>query len=180
MKNNTEHKKGGPGLSREQIDGCASDLIEAIQNGATLKDLHGMKNETLDDVYSLAYEFYQHGKLDEAESLFRFLCIYDFYNPDYALGLAAVHQLKKNYTKTIDIYALAYALSENDYRPMFYAGQCNLMLKRTIQARHCFSLVEQRCSDQPLVIKAAAYLKAINDVAESSTEDMSDPFSGDK
>ncbi len=28
------------------------------------------------------------------ETFFRFLCIYDFYNPDYTMGLAAVCQLK--------------------------------------------------------------------------------------
>lgn len=81
--------------SDEQLDAYAESLLDAIQNGATLKDVYAVPNDTMQDVYKLAYDFYYHGKLDDAESLFRFLCIYDFYNPEYAMGLAAVYQLKK-------------------------------------------------------------------------------------
>lgn len=139
-------------------------IIDAIQNGATLKDVHDVSHETMNDVYKLAYDFYHHGKLNDAESLFRFLCIYDFYNPEYAMGLAAVYQLKKNYSKAIDFYALSYSLSENDYRPMFYAGQCNLMMRRVIQAKKCFEIVIDRCGDPVLNEKSQNYLLALNEV----------------
>ncbi|WP_306453916.1 MULTISPECIES: tetratricopeptide repeat protein, partial [unclassified Burkholderia] len=42
----------------------------------------------MDGIYAYAYRFYQRGRLDEAEVFFRFLYIYDFYNVDYATGLA--------------------------------------------------------------------------------------------
>lgn len=45
--------------------------------------------------------FITRGRLDEAETFFRFLCIYDFYNPDYTMGLAAVCQLKNNFRKHV-------------------------------------------------------------------------------
>lgn len=160
--------------SDSQLEECSSDLLDAIQNGATLKDLHQVSNETMDDVYKLAHDFYINGKLKDAESLFRFLCIYDFYNPEYAMGLAAVHQLKKNYTKAIDFYALAYSLSGDDYRPMFYAGQCNLMLRRAVQARKCFEIVVNNCKEPQLNEKSKNYLSALDEVdiggADSSVE----------
>lgn len=160
--------------SESQLEEYSGALLDAIQSGATLKDLHQVSTETMDDVYKLAHDFYINGKLKDAESLFRFLCIYDFYNPEYAMGLAAVHQLKKNYTKAIDFYALAYSLSTDDYRPMFYAGQCNLMLRRAIQARKCFEIVASSCKEAQLTEKARNYLSALDEVdnggADSSVE----------
>lgn len=35
----------------------------------------------MDGLYAHAYEFYNQGRLDEAETFFRFLCIYDFTIP---------------------------------------------------------------------------------------------------
>jgi len=51
-----------------EIEAYSESLIEAIQNGATLKDVNGVSNETMNDVYKLAYDFYHHGKLNDAES----------------------------------------------------------------------------------------------------------------
>lgn len=150
----------------------SESLLEAIQNGATLKDVNGVSNDTMNDVYKLAYDFYHHGKLNDAESLFRFLCIYDFYNPEYAMGLAAVYQLKKDYQKAIDFYALSYSLSKDDYRPMFYAGQCNLMQRRVVQARKCFEIVSDRSSDEILNQRANTYLLALNDIDSEEVESM--------
>ena len=156
--------------SDEELDAYADSLLDAIQNGATLKDVYAVPNDTMQDLYKLAYDFYHHGKLDDAESLFRFLCIYDFYNPEYAMGLAAVYQLKKNYSKAIEFYALAYSLSKEDYRPMFYAGQCNLMMRQGVQARKCFEIVISRCNDALLSDKAQAYLSALNKINNDKTD----------
>lgn len=155
------------------VDGYAENLIQAIQSGATLKDINGVSNETMNDVYKLAYEFYNHGKLNDAESLFRFLCIYDFYNPEYAMGLAAVYQLKKDYQKAIDFYALSYSLSKDDYRPMFYAGQCNLMQRRSVQARKCFEIVAARCADPELNQRASTYLLALDEIDSEEVDSAS-------
>jgi len=161
-------------LSEEhEVEAYSENLIEAIQNGATLKDVNGVSNETMNDVYKLAYDFYHHGKLNDAESLFRFLCIYDFYNPEYAMGLAAVYQLKKDYQKAIDFYALAYSLSKDDYRPMFYAGQCNLMQRRAVQARKCFEIVVNRCCDETLNQRASTYLLALDEISSEEIDSTS-------
>jgi len=171
-KNTHDIPDDGDGNLNDQIEAeqYSDSLIEAIQNGATLKDVNSVSNETMNDVYKLAYDFYHHGKLNDAESLFRFLCIYDFYNPEYSMGLAAVYQLKKDYQKAIDFYALAYSLSKDDYRPMFYAGQCNLMQRRAVQARKCFEIVVARCSDEVLNQRASTYLLALNEINSEEVE----------
>lgn len=159
--------------SDDPLDTYADSLLDALQNGATLKDVYAVPNDTIQDLYKLAFDFYHHGKLDDAESIFRLLCIYDFYNPEYPMGLAAVYQLKKNYAKAIELYALAYSLSNEDFRPMFYAGQCNLMLRQGVQARECFEIVINRCKDTVLNEKAQSYLSAL-DIISSDNADASE------
>jgi type III secretion system low calcium response chaperone LcrH/SycD len=149
------------GASPEEVSAA---LVEAIERGATIKDIHGVSQETMDGLYWYAYDFYKKGRLGDAEIFFRFLCIYDFYNSEYVMGLGAVCQLKKNYVRAIDLYALAFALSKNDYRPMFYAGQCQLMRGKAALARECFQNVVDSSHDEHLKQMAASYLEGLSEI----------------
>ncbi|MEB0140384.1 MULTISPECIES: type III secretion system translocator chaperone SicA [unclassified Undibacterium] len=155
-------------------DETAKLIVEAVENGATLKDLYGISDEMMDKLYALAYDFYSNGRLDDAEKFFRFLCIYDFNNSQYLMGLAAVAQLKKNYQKAIDLYVLAFALAKNDYGPVFYTGQCHMYLQRTAKARLCFELVCLHSHEETLRAKASAYLEALQDVQATEASEESD------
>lgn len=79
-----------------QLDEYTELVTEALQQGTSLKDLEGIPAELMDGVYRFAYDFYQQGKLEEAETFFRFLCLYDFNNSDYIMGLGAVKQLQNS------------------------------------------------------------------------------------
>jgi len=147
-----------------QAEDMAEALFEAVKSGATLKDLQGVPQDLMEGIYAFAYRFYEQGKLDDAEVFFRFLCIYDFYNAEYVMGLAAVSQLKKNYAKAIDLYALAYALSKDDYRPMFHTGQCHLMMGKAPLARRSFGIVAERSTDECLKRRATSYLHGLDEV----------------
>jgi type III secretion system low calcium response chaperone LcrH/SycD len=159
-------------MSKKEInvDGDADKVGEAIwgavMNGATIKDLKGVPEETMNSIYAYAYDFYKQGRLDDAAVFFRFLCIYDFYNPEYIMGMAAVHQLKKEYHQAADLYAVAFALAKSDYRPMFYSGQCQLAMHRVGKARQCFEIVLNDSGDPGLQQKAQAYLDVIRQGAE--------------
>jgi type III secretion system low calcium response chaperone LcrH/SycD len=144
-----------------ELEKLSDAVLQAIQEGATLKDMYGVSCDTMEAIYTQAYTFYSNGRLDEAESFFRFLCIYDFYNVDYALGLGAVQQLKKRYEKALDIYAMAYTISGGDMRALLYAGQCNFLLKRLDDARRCFETIEQECEDESIKRSAVRYLSAL-------------------
>jgi type III secretion system low calcium response chaperone LcrH/SycD len=165
----------GSDADQAMLDEMAQLLMEGAQSGATVKELKGVSDDMLESVYAYAHRFYTDGRLDEAETFFRFLYLYDFYNGDYALGLAAVHQMKKDYTKAIDMYALAYALLKRDERPMLHVGQCHLALGKLALARDCFETVLLRSEDPVLTTKAQAYLQAMgssgNEPPESTQED---------
>lgn len=136
-------------------------ILDAVNQGVTLKEIHGISDEQMDGLYSLAYDFYQQGRLDEAEKFFRFLCIYDFYCVDFLMGLAAVYQLKELHQKAADIYAVAFAQGDADYRPMLYAGQCQLAMGKSGKARQCFKAVLEQSGDASLRASAQAYLTVL-------------------
>jgi len=139
-------------------DNLAEMLLECLNDHTTLKDIHQIPDDMMNSLYAYAYQFYQQGKLDNAETFFQFLCMYDFYNTDYFMGLAAVYQLKKQYQKAADLYAVVFAMDGNDHRSVFYAGQCQLMLEESMKAHHCFELVSEHSNDAELLRKAHSYL----------------------
>jgi type III secretion system low calcium response chaperone LcrH/SycD len=113
------------------------------------------------DVHSYVYDFFGRGMIDQAETLFRFLCIYDFHNPDYLMGLAAVFQLKKQYVKAHEIYMIAFSLDESDFRPLFHAGHCYLALQEISLAHQCFERVRENSPDSALRALASATLQSM-------------------
>lgn len=157
-------------MTEEQIESLSDRVIQGIQEGATFKDMYGISGDAMEAIYAHAYGFYEQGRLDEAESLFRLLCIYDFHNADYALGLGAVFQLKKLYDKALDVYAMAYTISGGDSRAMLYAGECNLLLRRLGKAKRCFESVLESSAEHRLKAKAQAYLDAIRGAAADKDE----------
>jgi len=150
----------------------AFEAVQAVLEGMPLKDVRGISNEHMDSLYAYAYEFYEQGRLDDAEKFFHFLCIYDFYNSQYWMGLAAVHQLRNNHHKAIELYAVAFAQSKDDYRPMFYTGQCQLALGQGGKARLCFEYVLERVTHDDLRRQAEIYLDALSHLDSRATEDQ--------
>ncbi len=137
-------------------------ILEGLQSGATIAELKGIDGNMLEGVYAMAHRYYNNGQLDEAEAFFRFLCLYDFYNADYALGMGAVLHLKREYEKAIGMYAVAQALNVQDDRPMFHVGQCHLALGRRRKAQECFQAVAERAVGTDLGTRAAAYIAAMS------------------
>lgn len=154
----------------QEEDLIAQEVVQAVLDGTPLRDLRGVSTEQMDSLYAYAHEFYEQGRLDDAEKFFHFLCIYDFYNAQYWMGLAAVHQLKKNYQKAVDLYAVAFAQGKNDYRPMLYTGQCHLGLGKAGKAKLCFQYVIERVQESSLREQAQAYLDVLSHVEADHSE----------
>lgn len=155
----------------QQDEQIALGVVDAVLGGATLKEVQGLGDEHMDGLYAFAFKFYEQGRLDDAEKFFHFLCIYDFYNSHYWMGLAAVHQLKHNHQKAIDLYAIAFAQGRSDYRPMFYTGQCQLALGKVAKARLCFEYVLEQATQEDLRQQAQAYLDTLPPLDTDSSRD---------
>lgn len=141
------------------------------ENESSLLDCFEIDNKSVDDaikiiradIHSYVYDLFRRGRIDQAENLFRYLCIYDFYNMEYLMGLAAVFQLKAQYAQACELYAIAATLSDTDYRPVFHAGHCHLAMHESARARQCFIRVLENSRDESLCALSRASLEAMSE-----------------
>ena len=112
----------------EELARSARDLAEMLGNGVTtVRDLKGVSDGEMDAVYALAHDFYQTGRYDDAETLFRFLVLFDHLNPKYHLALGAVLQVKKDFDSAIKCYSLVCGLLDiKNVKASFYSAECYL------------------------------------------------------
>ena len=165
-------KQRASNIDTEAMDELNRSVFAAIQKGATMKDLQGVSDAAMEGMYAYAYRFYQQGKLKEAESFFRFLFMYDFRCAEYPMGLAAVYQLRGEYLKAIEYYAIAASLAKDDLRPVFHAAQCHLCVGNRQAARRNFEMVLERAALPVLKSTAKACLEVLdNDRPELDKDD---------
>ncbi|MEF3510904.1 tetratricopeptide repeat protein [Citrobacter freundii] len=81
-----------------------------------------------------------------------------------------VYQLKQDYKHALDIYAIAYALDDDNLRAIFEAGQCYMHLHNYSKARDSFGEVVAHEKDPELVKRAEVYLKALTKINDSDED----------
>ena len=108
------------------IKSLMEQIFSYLENGSFSDLFKNNKEHDFSNVYSLACDYYDKGLIEQAEKIFRSLCLYDFSNINYLLGLAAVKQVQKQYQKAINLYSLAISLNEDNASCYFYIGQCYL------------------------------------------------------
>lgn len=116
-----------------RVDETTMKEIEAaakkvFNDGATLGELKGITVNELDAVYQMGYGFYQTGRYDDADKVFRFLVLFDHLEPKYWTGLGAVQQVKKLYGDAVTSYGYASFLDLDNPKPQYFAAQCFLAL----------------------------------------------------
>lgn len=154
-------------------DAELNKIKNSLSAGVSLAEMQGLSKDTLDGLYAYAYDFYNKGRLDDAELFFKFLCIYDFQNPDYLKGYGAVCQLKKNYQHACDLYAISFSAGKgSDYSAIYLMGQCLLCLKDLKSSKECFNVVLLNCEDIVLFEKAAKYVELLNELEQAQEEQL--------
>ncbi|AXM95534.1 SycD/LcrH family type III secretion system chaperone [Pseudomonas plecoglossicida] len=105
------------------------DALELfLREGGTFAMLKGISQDSLDQMYSLAFNHYQVGKWREAHTLFQGLCALDHYDTRFFLGLGACRQQLGMFQAAIESYTYGALIDIKDPRFPFYAGECQLQL----------------------------------------------------
>ena len=121
-------------------EGLEGKLLEYFGKGGTFKDLKNMNDDTMEAIYSVAFNLYQGGKFDEALKVFQFLCFYDHFNKKYYLGMGACQQMLKDYESAIEIFTYAAVLDGDDPRAMMYIGDCHMGQGDKEKARQSYEM----------------------------------------
>ena len=128
-------------MTQAQIEEAAKKFL----NGSTIKELKGIKNEELEAVYSLAFNYYRSGKYDEAEKLFNFLALFDHLNQKFWMGVGAVRQVKKDYAGAVQAYGYASFLDLKNPKPQIHAAECFLAMGDKRNAASSLEALDMFC-----------------------------------
>ncbi len=110
-------------------------IIEGIEAGHTIATVTNYKQENLEKLYALAYNYYTTDNYEQAEKIFNLLCLYDYWDPRYSMGLAGCYQATGCYEKAIEVYQMAaLAGGMNDPTPIYYASLCFVNLGKAEEA----------------------------------------------
>ena len=105
-------------------------FAEMIEKGlTTVREQKGITDAEMNAVYAVAHNFYMTGRYEDAETVFKFLVIFDHLNPKYWIGLGAVRQVQKRYKEAVAAYANVVGnLDVDNVKASYYAAECYLAM----------------------------------------------------
>ena len=147
-------------LTDEQIEKTAKAFLDM----GTVRELKGITDAEMEAVYSMGFSFYNTGRYDDAEKVFRFLVLFDHLNPKYWSGLGAVAQVKRDFQKAVQYYGYASFLDIKNPKPQYYAAECFAAMGDKPNALSALAALEMYCPENTEVgreyRKKAAEFKA--------------------
>lgn len=120
--------------------------LKAFASGRTVAEMRNILPEELEAAYAVAYTYYQTGRLDDAEKLFRFLTLFDHTEVKYWLGLGAVLQARRKFKEAIKPYACAMLLDRGEVRATYHLAECQLAIGEIGEAVAALDILEG-CAD---------------------------------
>lgn len=132
-------------MSEENIGQVLTALATVMEDGKKpLHELKGISIEEMEAVYSLAHDYYQTGRYEDAETLFRFLTMFDHLNEKFWMGYAAVEQVLRHYDRAIAAYAyVCVTLDVHNVKAAYYAAECYLAKGDRTNAQSSIEFVKE-------------------------------------
>lgn len=119
----------------------ANMALDMLRNFHTIGEIHGLDEDNLEAMYAAAFNYYNHGKFQEAHDLFRCLSTMNHLEPKYVMGLAACKQMMKQWEAAIDCYGLVMNMEPLNIMPAFHTSECLLQLDDKEGAKRALKLV---------------------------------------
>ena len=142
-------------------------LVEALMTGTAIGDIVGLKPKDLELIYSMGRTYYQNGKYDDAETIFRFINLMEYSDPKYKMALAATLQMKEEWFEAAQVYAFAAMFNIDDPRPHLQAGFCLMNLGMNKEARAALEAsIEATDATEVTRMKAKALLTKLDSETE--------------
>lgn len=137
---------GAPGKKAESA--LKAIMQAALKKGIMPKQALQITDDTMEAIYTQAYNLYNQAKYRDAGYIFRLLMLLDFTTPKYVLGLAACAHRLQDYTNAANLYFLCAALDPSNPLPHFHAADCYLQLGAVAIAAYSLSLAISTAGNQ--------------------------------
>ena len=147
----------------------AEDALKVIMEGVLKKGIMPktalkLGDDTMEAIYTQAYNLYNQGRYKEASYIFRLLLLLDFTTPKYILGCAACMHRMKDYQNAANLYMLCAALDATNPMPHYHSADCYLQLDAIELAILSLTMAMSAAAEQPqyAVVKERASLMKAN------------------
>lgn len=111
-------------LNAKQKEKLQEVLTKYFSEGGTLASHMGFDKNALEYLYGQAEFYYNSGKYNEADKLFRLLMLWNGGDLRYFLGVGACAQMNKDYKEAIIWYLAAVLIDPKSPYPWFYMSGC--------------------------------------------------------
>ena len=82
-------------------------ILDAMSAGLSPAEVAGVDQDRLEALYALGHRLYTVGELKDAETAFKSLCLYDYRDPRFWMGLGATLQAQERFAMAAEVYGLA-------------------------------------------------------------------------
>ncbi len=104
------------------------DLTDFVEGDDTWAQVQGVPQQMLFDIAERGYLKFKSGRLQEAENLFKGLCMLDHKTAYYHTALGAIYQKMENYFDALAEYTVAIELDPEDITAYVNRGEIYYML----------------------------------------------------
>ncbi|GLX89428.1 MULTISPECIES: SycD/LcrH family type III secretion system chaperone [Pseudomonas] len=152
-------------MTQPTQDACEQEMEAFLRDGGTLAMLRDVSADSLEQLYSLAFNDYQAGKWETAHKVFQALCMLDHYDVRFFLGLGACRQSMGQFEQAVQSYSYGAVIDVNEPRFPFHAAECHLQLGDLDGAESGFYSARALATAHPehaaLAERAGALLEAV-------------------
>lgn len=137
--------------NKEMIHKIASYIVDEMKSkpGMSVQQAIGISDEALEEIYALAYNFYNQGKYQEAGVLFEFLSGVSPKTYKFLLGLGSCHYQMEAYEDAFAGFLLALMVECTDPLPGYYAVECCIKRECFEEAQELIGITQEICGDRP-------------------------------
>ena len=134
---------------KEAEDALKAIMEQVLKKGIMPKTALKIGDDTMEAIYTQAYNLYNQGKYKESSYIFRLLMMLDFTTSKYILGLAACLHRMKEYQNAAHLYILCSALDPTNPMPHYHSADCYLQLNALDLAIFALDMAIKAAADQP-------------------------------
>lgn len=147
INNKMETLKGT--LSPKEFKLQEEALVKIVEEGVPVYEVVGLSKESLEYMYSYAYNQYNGGKYDEARNTFFML---DFLNPDdirFKYSIAACCHMKKELYEAIGMYMKCSLIDPSNPVYFWHIADCYKQLNKKVFSLLNLRLCIRYCKQNP-------------------------------
>ena len=128
-------------ISEESIKNCIDIGEQLAQGKMRIRDVLQIPEKHLEMLYTIAYNFYQDNKIEQASKIFTMLCTYDPVEVKYWEGLGATLKLLKKHNEAICVYHILTQIHAIKISYYLDLAECFIKINQSETAKQCCEMV---------------------------------------